>query len=138
MLAVVVVVLSVAGNTVSSPKSEEVKLEATLREIANRGALVRLMAFGDGREIHITFPGGEARRQERSEGLSPPRCGLGVEREIEPPDTGPSMTDDDLLLLEAIPRLTWIDLSGTQVTESAVIRLRKRLRKTKVVWQASK
>jgi hypothetical protein len=110
---------------------------AAIDRLAQRGALVEVMGSAERPEVHVTFPGGELVRRWRRQKARPVLCGQGVQREIEPPDAGPPMTDRDLKLLESTPTLTWVDLSGTQVTQDGVAHLREKLPKVNVVWENS-
>jgi hypothetical protein len=49
---------------------------------------------------------------------------MSIEYSFTPDDTGPPMTDRDLKYLEALPRLTRVNVAGTQVTASAVAAFR--------------
>jgi hypothetical protein len=111
---------------------------AAIDRLAQRGALAEVMGSAERPEVHVAFPGGELVRHWRRQKARPILCRQGVQREIEPPDAGPPMTDRDLKLLESTPTFTWVDLSGTQVTQRGVARLRETLPKLKVVWESNR
>ncbi len=112
------------------------KDDADLKALADRGAVVTVMTGLEGYRTRVDFPGGALRQRWRREHSFPfPLCGMGVEFELEPPaDTSP-MTDKDLVILERLPRLDWVDLTGTKVTPAGVNGFKKRRRKVQVVWQ---
>jgi hypothetical protein len=135
--AIIVTLLVQAAPTVDAAPGVPTPDERVLRQVAELGAVVRVMAFSEGREIHVSFPSGELVRERRRNKEEPLECGIGVERQFEPPDSGPPMTDCELALLAAVPHLTWLDLTGSQVTAQGVASLRRRLRKVKIVWDHS-
>jgi hypothetical protein len=107
-----------------------------LRALADRGAVVTIFDYTDGRRVSVSFHMGELVRRWRKEHDFPmPLCGMGVELELESPDIGPPMTDSDISLLDRISALSYVDFSGTQVTDAAVRAFRKRRPRVEVVWE---
>ena len=49
---------------------------------------------------------------------------MSIEYSFTPDDTGPPMTDRDLTYLEALPRLTRVNVAGTRLTASALAAFR--------------
>ncbi len=87
-------------------------------------------------KVRVDFLSGALRQQWRREHSYPfPFCGMGVEFELEPPDQTSPMTDSDLALLDRVPMLDWVNLSGTKVTAAGVAAFKKRHARVQVVWQ---
>src|SRR5262245_60995848 len=92
-----------------------------LRAVADRGAVVTVLALTDARRVVGSFPLGSLHRERRNEHAGPMfLCAMGVETRLVPTETGPPMTDSDLSLLERIPELSFVDLSGTAVSATQV------------------
>ena len=90
---------------------------AAIEELRRRGASITVFA-GCG-DVLVHFPLGALERRWRKEGRYTPECGMSIEYSFTPDDTGPPMTDRDLKYLEALPRLTRLNVAGTRVTASA-------------------
>jgi hypothetical protein len=126
---------ALGGTSPTSAEAPPSQKDVVLRKLADLGAVVTVMSEMDQFKVLVDFRGGQLRREWRKEhNFPPPLCGMGVEFEIEPSDSGPPMTDSDLTLLDKVARLSSVDLTGTQVTAAGVAALRKRRPKLKVIW----
>ena len=95
-----------------------------IEHLRRRGASITV--WSESGEVLVDFPLGALERKLRKEKVPNLRCGMGIEYTFTPDDTGPPMTDGDLVDLEDLPRLTRVNLAGTQVTAAAIAALRKR------------
>jgi hypothetical protein len=91
---------------------------SAIEQLRRRGASITVFA-GSG-DVLVHFPLGALERRWRKEGQHTPECGMSIEYSFTPDDTGPPMTDRDLRYLEALPRLTRVNVAGTRVTASAL------------------
>jgi hypothetical protein len=73
----------------------------------------------------VHFPLGALERQWRKQGLPTAECGMSIAHSFTPDDTGPPMTDADLAYLDALPRLTRVNLAGTHVSARAIAAFRQ-------------
>ena len=96
--------------------------KSAIEQLRRRGASVTVFA-GSG-DVLVHFPLGALERRWRKEGRYTPECGMSIEYSFTPDDTGPLMTDRDLKYLEALPRLTRVNVAGTRVTASALAAFR--------------
>jgi hypothetical protein len=91
---------------------------AAIERLRIRGAAITV--FSGSGDVLVHFPLGALEREWRKKGNSDARCGMGIEHYLIPDDTGPAMTDRDLVYLEQLPRLTRVNLAGTLVSAPAV------------------
>ena len=137
MLGAPLVVLLLLQAVPVRPGSAPRTSNPAFRALADRGAVLTVHSYTDARTVSVSFPLGSAIRKWRKEHDFPiPLCGMGVEFELEPSDTGPPMTDTDMVLLDRIRGLTFVDLSGTEVTQEQVQALRKRLPRVRVLFES--
>src|SRR5271169_6806911 len=76
---------------------------AAIENLRRRGASIAVFT-GSG-AVLVHFPLGNLERQWRKRGLPTAQCGMAIEYSFSPDDTGPPMTDADLVYLDGIPRL---------------------------------
>ena len=93
-----------------------------IEQLRRRGASITVFA-GSG-DVLVHFPLGKLERQWRKEGLLTAECGMSIAHSFTPDDSGPPMTDQDLVYLEALPKLTRVNLAGTRVTHRAIAAFR--------------
>jgi hypothetical protein len=93
-----------------------------IEQLRIRGAAITVIA-GSG-DVVVHFPLGVLERQWRKRGIPNVRCGMGIENYFIPDDTGPPMTDRDLVQLEQLPRLSRVNLAGTMVSVAALAAFR--------------
>ncbi len=91
---------------------------AAIEQLRRRGASVTIFQ-GPG-EALVHFPLGQLERQWRKDGLPTAECGVSIAYRFTPDAGGPPMTDADLAYLDELPRLTRVNLAGTQVTAKAI------------------
>ena len=96
---------------------------AAIEQLRLRGASITVFA-GSG-DVLVHFPLGKLERQWRKEGLMTAECGMFIAHSFTPDDTGPPMTDQDLVYLEALPKLTRVNLADTRVTLKAIAAFRE-------------
>ena len=95
---------------------------AALEELRHRGASITVLHSGD---VLVHLPLGALERQWQQDGSATPLCGVSISHSFSPSDSGPPMTDADLVHLEAIRKLARVNLGGTAVTADAVAAFRK-------------
>lgn len=100
--------------------------KAAIEYLRRRGASVTV--FRGSGDVLVHFPLGQLERKWRREGLPTAECGVSIEYRFTPDDTGPPMTDADLRYLDELPRLTRVNVAGTQVTATAIQAFRGRHR----------
>jgi hypothetical protein len=97
--------------------------DAAIEQLRVRGASITVFAASG--EFLVHFPLGALERQWRKEGLPTAECGMSIAHSFTPDDTGPPMTDQDLVYLNALPRLTRVNLAGTRITGQATAAFRQ-------------
>jgi len=96
---------------------------SAIEELRHRGASITV--FRGSGDVVVHFPLGDLERQWRRDCLPSWSCGVAVDRDFTPDDTGPPMTDMDLVYLDRISRLVRVNLGGTQVSEEAIASFRQ-------------
>jgi hypothetical protein len=101
--------------------------KAAIEQLRRRGASVAVFRGSGDTLVH--FPLGQLERQWRKQGLPAAQCGVSIAYSFTPDDTGPPMTDADLAYLDALPRLSRVNLAGTSVTPKAIHSFREQHRR---------
>jgi hypothetical protein len=104
-----------------SPRTLSTSERSAIEQLRRRGASITVFTYSG---VLVHFPLGEMERRWRRDHTEPGHCGMGIEYEFTPDDSGPPMTDADMAYLERIPELRRVNLAGTQVTRRAIAAFR--------------